>query len=85
MTYGRHQKEVKSEPVAVRRFPVRPVTGRVLIFEHHLPHEGAKLLNGVKYTLRTDVMYKTEGREDLHKLRWGIRIPHPQYMLGSSK
>jgi hypothetical protein len=34
-----------------------PVTGSVLIFEHHLLHQGSALIKGRKYCLRTDVMY----------------------------
>lgn len=30
----------------------------VLIFEHHLLHEGSELKQGRKYTIRTDVMYR---------------------------
>ncbi len=78
-TYGNNSGNKDDSPI--RRLAVRPVTGRVLIFEHHLLHEGAKLLNGVKYTLRTDVLYKTQGRGELRKPRWGIKIAHPQYTL----
>ena len=35
-----------------------PKTGRVLIFEHKIFHEGSALLEGRKYACRTDVMYK---------------------------
>jgi predicted 2-oxoglutarate/Fe(II)-dependent dioxygenase YbiX len=37
---------------------VSPQKGRALIFEHSLKHEGARLTKGLKYVLRTDVMYK---------------------------
>ena len=39
---------------------VRPVAGRVLLHGHGhrcLTHEGAEVLSGVKYVLRTDVLY----------------------------
>ena len=36
-----------------------PKTGRVLIFEHRLLHEGSALIKGRKYAVRTDVMYDT--------------------------
>lgn len=32
--------------------------GMALIFLHSLPHEGAEVTSGVKYVLRTDIMYK---------------------------
>lgn len=37
---------------------VSPKKGRALIFEHSLRHEGARLIKGYKYVLRTDIMYK---------------------------
>jgi len=36
---------------------VIPQMGSVLCFIHHLYHEGAAVLRGVKYVLRSDVMY----------------------------
>ncbi|CAF1195895.1 unnamed protein product [Adineta steineri] len=35
-----------------------PRTGMVLVFEHRLFHEGSILIEGRKYTVRTDVMYR---------------------------
>lgn len=37
---------------------VVPETGKLLLFEHPLLHQGAPVLQGVKYVLRTDVMYR---------------------------
>lgn len=39
---------------------VAPRTGMALIFQHELLHEGCELLEGTKYVLRSDVMYKLE-------------------------
>lgn len=36
---------------------MRPEPGLGLFFKHRLLHEGAEVLRGVKYALRTDVMY----------------------------
>lgn len=36
---------------------VIPSTGDLLVFYHPLPHKGAAIESGVKYVLRTDVMY----------------------------
>lgn len=36
---------------------VTPETGMILVFEQDLMHEGALIRDGVKYTVRTDVMY----------------------------
>jgi len=37
---------------------IRPESGTALIFHHPLRHEGSLLTAGVKYVLRTDIMYK---------------------------
>ncbi len=37
---------------------VVPETGMALLFEHRVLHQGAPLLEGVKYVMRTDVMYR---------------------------
>jgi prolyl 4-hydroxylase len=39
---------------------IEPKKGQVLIFLHSLEHEGSPVTSGVKYVLRTDVMYKLE-------------------------
>ena len=37
---------------------IQPTRGMALIFPHRLSHQGAPVLSGVKYVLRTDVMYR---------------------------
>jgi prolyl 4-hydroxylase len=37
---------------------VRPEAGKALLFKHKLLHEGAAVLSGRKYVIRTDVMYR---------------------------
>lgn len=37
---------------------IQPETGTALIFYHPLLHEGTLLTAGIKYVLRTDIMYK---------------------------
>lgn len=44
-------------------FTVSPKKGMALVFYHRRLHEGKTLLDGVKYVLRTDIMYKIEGNE----------------------
>ena len=41
-------------------FAVAPKKGTALIFHHPLRHEGKTLISGVKYVLRTDIMYYRE-------------------------
>jgi len=40
---------------------VTPRTGMVLLFQHDIYHEGAPLISGRKYAIRSDVMYSTHG------------------------
>ncbi len=37
---------------------IAPKQGQILIFEHQQLHEGAPVISGQKYVLRTDVMYQ---------------------------
>ena len=39
---------------------IAPKTGKALAFYHKLIHEGSEVKKGVKYVLRTDVMYRSE-------------------------
>lgn len=39
------------------RYTVKPKRGTALVFYHPLKHTGETVLSGVKYALRTDVMY----------------------------
>lgn len=41
------------------RLDVHPKAGTVLLFQHHgLFHEGAEVKNGVKFAMRTDIIYE---------------------------
>ena len=37
---------------------IKPQTGMALVFPHRVAHQGAPIVSGTKYVLRTDVMYK---------------------------
>lgn len=39
-------------------FSVLPDSGKALLFNHSLLHEGKEIHEGVKYVLRTDIMFK---------------------------
>lgn len=39
-------------------FAVKPKKGTALVFHHPVKHAGEPILSGVKYALRTDVMYR---------------------------
>jgi len=45
--------ETKFDNVAVA-----PSKGAALIFNHFLEHEGSEVIEGTKYVLRTDIMYR---------------------------
>ncbi|WEW59544.1 hypothetical protein PRK78_005018 [Emydomyces testavorans] len=48
-----------------RRLDVHPKVGRVLIFQHRgLYHSGDDVLQGVKYTMRTDIMYEQDDQKE---------------------
>ncbi|KAK4976556.1 hypothetical protein LTR66_010826 [Elasticomyces elasticus] len=49
------------------RFDVMPKAGRVLLFQHRgLPHSGDNVTQGVKFSMRTDLMFELSSR----KVRW---------------
>jgi predicted 2-oxoglutarate/Fe(II)-dependent dioxygenase YbiX len=47
-------------PGGVVQFSIRPVSGKALVFDHLRLHEGAPVLDGIKYVLRTDVMFRQQ-------------------------
>mmetsp|Transcript_13564 Transcript_13564/g.28752 ORF Transcript_13564/g.28752 Transcript_13564/m.28752 type:complete len:261 (-) Transcript_13564:219-1001(-) len=50
-----------------RYYDVAPKAGSVLLFDHDLLHEGAKVTSGKKYSVRSDVMYtpRKQDRENM--------------------
>ena len=54
----------KAEPMNIE-YEVVPRQGSVLIFQHDMLHEGSELLSGIKYSVRTDIMFSatTKKRE----------------------
>jgi len=57
-----------------RRLDVDPKAGRVLIFQHRrLYHSGDDVVAGIKYTMRSDLMYEMEipsdGNDDVVSFR----------------
>jgi len=39
---------------------VLPSVGKALIFDHHLWHQGVEVQTGVKYVLRTDIIFESQ-------------------------
>jgi hypothetical protein len=50
-------------------YNVVPRTGSVLLFQHDCCHEGARLISGRKYAIRSDVMYSTAGPGSEYSVR----------------
>ncbi|MEM7103412.1 MAG: 2OG-Fe(II) oxygenase [Bacteroidota bacterium] len=46
-----------------REHSIKPEKGMLLIFLHQLFHEGAAVTQGIKYVLRTDVMYRFDDKK----------------------
>lgn len=46
------------ETIVKGKSVVKPETGKALVFYHYTPHEGVKVTAGIKYVIRTEVMYK---------------------------
>ena len=43
---------------AGKNFPCQPKCGSALVFTQNLLHEGSLVKKGIKYTMRTEVMYR---------------------------
>jgi hypothetical protein len=61
---------------------VVPKTGSVLLFEHQICHEGAMLLSGTKYAIRTDVMFTSKAEGEGGALDYAVR---PMAVAGPSR
>jgi hypothetical protein len=55
---GRQSKPQKGSPQNLGKASVVPCAGDALVFSHGLLHEGAAVVQGRKYCVRTDVMYE---------------------------
>jgi prolyl 4-hydroxylase len=42
-----------------------PKKGSILLFDHKILHSGVSVTTGVKYVIRTDIMYKNENNETI--------------------
>ncbi len=60
--YLRHSYMELFNSSAVPDVSVVPTTGMALCFLHQLRHEGAPVISGRKYVLRSDVMYSVKSR-----------------------
>ena len=51
-------------PLITLNESIKPKTGMLLLFDHKILHAGQPVINGTKYVLRTDVMYKLKKYEN---------------------
>lgn len=58
MIYLNEEFECGSTRFVLENEYVEPKTGKLLLFRHGMLHAGVPVYNGIKYVLRTDVMYK---------------------------
>ncbi|KAF9944523.1 hypothetical protein BGZ72_002313 [Mortierella alpina] len=49
--------KTEDEQAKGQKLPVECKVGQALIFQHDLVHEGSKVLEGVKYVIRSDILY----------------------------
>ena len=56
-------EQFKGGATDFRDFIVEPKTGALLLFVHDTWHEGAQVSEGLKYVLRSDVLYSAPPRE----------------------
>lgn len=59
------------------RFTYNPKRGSVLIFNHNMIHEGAPLLSGTKYVIRSDIVFKRISRPTTYNYNWR---KHPDFL-----
>lgn len=73
------QKALEIPTEKPRTLSIEPKIGRILIFEHHLLHKGSLVTGGIKYTVRSDIMYHNTNPN--RGPRWSQKkeFPHPQY------
>lgn len=51
-------QDMKGGETELEEIKVKPETGKLLLFRHELIHAGCPIISGVKYDLRTDLMYR---------------------------
>lgn len=53
---------------------IQPESGLAILFNHHRLHEGAQLKDGLKYIMRTDIMFKNEDQNLSEKYVKAIKL-----------
>ena len=59
---------------AGKNFPCQPKCGSALVFTQNLLHEGSLVKKGIKYTMRTEVMYRLKDKTSTHAKTEVVRV-----------
>ena len=59
------------------RYTYKPKKGSVLIFNHNMIHEGSRLVEGTKYVIRSDIVFKRISRPVAYNYDWR---KHPDFL-----
>ena len=57
MIYLNHEFEGGATNFSRAGIDIKPETGKALLFDHKLLHQGCELISGYKYVLRTDIVF----------------------------
>lgn len=80
-TFGQRNKydtvEDEMKKGFTERFRYTPKQGSVLVFNHNMIHEGAQLLIGTKYVIRSDIVFKRTSRPETYNYQWQ---QHPDFL-----
>jgi hypothetical protein len=73
-TLGERQKydlvEDEMKKGFVERYRYRPKKGSVLIFNHNMIHEGTSISHGIKYVIRSDIVFQRTNRPETYNEEW---------------
>ena len=66
---------------AGKNFPCRPKCGSALVFTQNLLHEGSLVKKGIKYTMRTEVMYRPMDKTSTIAQTEVVRITQMSFLI----
>ena len=66
---------------AGKNFPCQPKCGSALVFTQNLFHEGSLVKKGIKYTMRTEVMYRLKDKTSTIAPREAVRITQINFVI----
>ena len=66
---------------AGKNFPCQPKCGSALVFTQNLFHEGSLVKKGIKYTMRTEVMYRPMDKTSTIAQTQVVRITQMNFLI----